>query len=50
MKRIGKLSPKEKENKNKIAIIRNFDEKTGKIYDEELKRTKKLGFESIYTI
>jgi hypothetical protein len=45
MKKIGKLSPKEKEAKDKIAIIRNLDEKNGKIFEEDLKKIKKLGFE-----
>ena len=45
MKKIGKLSPKEKESKNKIAIIRNHEQKTQKLYEEELKRIKKIGFE-----
>ena len=45
MKKIGKLSPKEKESKNKMAIIRNYEQKTQKIYEEEMKRIKKIGFE-----
>lgn len=34
MKKIGKLSPKEKEGNNKIAIIRNKEQESKSAYEE----------------
>ena len=50
IKKVGKLSPKEKEQKNKVAIVRNLEEKTHKLYEDDVKKTKKLGFDDVYTI
>ena len=50
MKKIGKLTAKQKEGKDKIAIIRNPDEKNSNLYEQEVKRVKKLGFDEVHKI
>ena len=49
-RKVGKLSPKEKESKSLIAIVRNKEAASAKAYEEELKAMKKMGFEKTYTI
>lgn len=49
-RKVGKLSPKEKESKNLIAVVRNKEAASAKTYEEELKAIKKMGFERAYTI
>lgn len=50
MKKVGKLTDKEKKNPNIIAIIRNLDDKNKEDFEADLNKAKKFGFEKIYTV
>ena len=50
IRKTTKLSAKEKEGKNKIAIVRNVDEKNETVVNSEAVEAKRLGFDLIYTI